>query len=1590
LRTVFEEQQELCKLERFSKEDEFTQLLETCKLTVKDCESKIQKQQNVEFDLAFHLCLEQTKISVIGLESDDLHSMEVEHCATLEKLVEILHFVPAILNVKDHFAEIDRRCDMRRNGMFLFGDQHDLNVICNMNKTNLLSQVKELMVQRQSQIVDGHFIRCLRALNEQTLDVVENEHVCIGDEISVFEFEIVRKPAFIQILKLLKFRGELISEIDMIIWKTSISVLESLNIVGQLTEWFFVQIIAPCIELCVSRYILDAAVPSIATLERAVSKGVLADRDTFRTQFLNLMSESYSEAIKILQIIAERWNAGQTILRRVEEKESLVFEAAKRECKQQDGINCIEEISAILAEGKLASADNQQRLVSALDALRESCLDRYPSQITLIKEKLAQMQNFEEVHRLFTEHRDSELTTRYETLCSLYSKLGDHFLLDTQPIVDAVNNQFDKLIVDVNVELARRPLEEDFLELKCARRFGAASTHFSELFPQFLTFRQAMVDAARQNLDAEIATMKASIGSDEISDENVKIINLLLVKNWGLSHELQFSSDFVIAIRTKLLEKMKPEERRALGEALKDMQFSDKDKEAAKLAGEVMATFPEFRTFAREIFNGKASAVSFEDALAHPLFKTEGEKLDHKVLLTVYSNYDETYELYVNLMCNSIQSFPQEEVRAKIQALSAVLKGSRKFLRKQPVKVGELVGLVAAQWSYLTACEESGTDLRRMNVKQPHGTQILGIFCLLGIGSSQLADRLIQIGTGEGKSVSLGMSAALFALFGFQVDVVCYSRYLSERDYAEFKNLFHNLGVDSLIHYNDINQLTSRVMQSGTNLPNARKAFLKFLSKGLLKAKEPERIETVLLMDEVDVFFDDAFYGNAYRPSVKIDNAFPLIERVWKQRGLLSMSSVGEILEFTESQDIMKMYPNLSLLPSDGAPTFIEEQIQDMLEAVLCFPLSGPCHWPDESMSNYTIDHDSKRIGYIDSISGVPDYDASFGYYTAFTYLQCIEKGELKQEDLMEQKTVLQSQGWFGMGGSAPQVEHTNILGLQPRCGTLTYSEIPRSYSYKFGMSGTLNCLTSTQNTILVEFGFGLRNEIPSTFNKQMLHLHPTEVLDQGKDDFFDRICAAVTEKAEKGMAVLVILEDEVRVNALKRYIKDQGKIMPDDQVPLELTGRLDKEEREQRVRSSTRHRQITFVTRTYGRGTDFVCHDSRVKKFGGVHLIITFFPHDDSENRQLEGRTCRQDDPGSSQKIIWIDDLKYLGSDEPDFKPAPDEDWDDYLKGKREKDLMSKYKLMIKNKEEHSQKHKLTVEACGMVQNIGGALQMLSGDLDKKWNDIAKKFGEATEIPLSNQPVVRAHHVVFVLDESISMTSHWQDLIGAVRSFLNLRLKAGAHDMVSIVLFHTSARTVCEMMPLLECESQLQNLLIQECGATSFGPALIMAQSLLVQGLLQPEYSPLLMFMSDGDAYDGEVGIDRMRTLCSEISQLTAPGCKWEEVGEEPTSGIEISNNALAEALHEKVDFTVEELIKFKVSNLSSDCYIKANRKYFKSSIAELQVKTIAFGSGASHDKLQRLAEPGGGEFLLASDGFQLKQCFRNAAASLVKTHFR
>ena len=81
----------------------------------------------------------------------------------------------------------------------------------------------------------------------------------------------------------------------------------------------------------------------------------------------------------------------------------------------------------------------------------------------------------------------------------------------------------------------------------------------------------------------------------------------------------------------------------------------------------------------------------------------------------------------------------------------------------------------------------------------------------MGYASSDesLENHVMQIRTGEGKSIALGGGAALLALLGFRVRCVCYSEYLSQRDYKAFSVLFEALNVEDSVTYSTIGQYSN-------------------------------------------------------------------------------------------------------------------------------------------------------------------------------------------------------------------------------------------------------------------------------------------------------------------------------------------------------------------------------------------------------------------------------------------------------------------------------------------------------------------------------------------------------------------------------------------------------------------------------------------------------------------------------------------------------------------------------------------------------------------------------------------------------------
>ena len=128
---------------------------------------------------------------------------------------------------------------------------------------------------------------------------------------------------------------------------------------------------------------------------------------------------------------------------------------------------------------------------------------------------------------------------------------------------------------------------------------------------------------------------------------------------------------------------------------------------------------------------------------------------------------------------------------------------------------------------------------------------------------------------------------------------------------------------------------------------------------------------------------------------------------------------------------------------------------------------------------------------------------------------------------------------------------------------------------------------------------------------------------------------------------------------------------------------------------------------------------------------------------------------------------------------------------------------------------------------------------------------------PLVN--VQKDYHFVLVLDCSGSMESRvngvmgvetrWNALVGAVNKFIELRRNSGSSDIISIIEYSQKAYIQCEKAPLSE---DFKRYLLNHGGGTSFSVGLKSALAVLNRSNHET-YTPFLLFMSDGEADDGE-----------------------------------------------------------------------------------------------------------------------------------------
>lgn len=192
--------------------------------------------------------------------------------------------------------------------------------------------------------------------------------------------------------------------------------------------------------------------------------------------------------------------------------------------------------------------------------------------------------------------------------------------------------------------------------------------------------------------------------------------------------------------------------------------------------------------------------------------------------------------------------------------------------------------------------------MRLLGVDQADG--ILESFVKYLTGwNSRICNSMAQVGTGEGKSVTLGILSTVFALLGCTVHCACYSKFLSERDAKAFASLWRLFGVEDAITYATINDLANLLLNSRGNVRTLTERLI--AGKPLIdESRVMDEVEArssaaagaaaragaaagagagaassstpgprILLIDEIDVLLSKDFLGATYNPLSSVAGA---------------------------------------------------------------------------------------------------------------------------------------------------------------------------------------------------------------------------------------------------------------------------------------------------------------------------------------------------------------------------------------------------------------------------------------------------------------------------------------------------------------------------------------------------------------------------------------------------------------------------------------------------------------------------------------------------------------------------------------------
>ncbi|XP_062553007.1 uncharacterized protein LOC134218145 [Armigeres subalbatus] len=668
------------------------------------------------------------------------------------------------------------------------------------------------------------------------------------------------------------------------------------------------------------------------------------------------------------------------------------------------------------------------------------------------------------------------------------------------------------------------------------------------------------------------------------------------------------------------------------------------------------------------------TAIGIDKALE--LSKTQNS-FNENLLSTAFRRYNEQFKEYMT-------AHSKISVEDKIKRIVLDVRSNAKPMLtskwtttfKLSVLPTVLAGL-GAVWSLMVSNDVASTG----KYLKPHTIQVLSILRLLSVDVQTIGidKHLAQIMTGQGKSLVLALIAAVLALFNHDVVIACYSSYLAERDEDDFTAFFQAFSIDLKIRYEQFDKMLL------DGVENLHLQANKYLSKYMGVSNRTERSnvlidfqKTVLLFDEVDVFFSDTFYGSSFHPiyTPLVGGLGRIQQRIWelvqlnadaeaienKIFSFLATSNNSAIIKLKKFLSRPRRYSIFDVEKEREIQYTNKELFNEHLEQMIHTAIDIH-HLPfaDDWFRDFRLDSNGNIT--VKDKCGIYSSTLYRDYYNTFAYFK------LRKRNFIQTANGTDNFGYLCI-----------------TFASFSYAKFPERYPLILGVTGTLDGMSEYEKDA-IENHYNIRRSsiMPSFFGNSNLKFNQQEDFQYHRtvDFWMKAIFSRVNAIISADRSVIVFFENDFGIAEFKQLYQSQLDRLH------EITINTDADTRDRYIAEAGLSRTITLASREMGRGVDYKS-SLAVEKNGGIHVIQTFFSLDNKEETQIRGRTARKDNRGSYELIVCRHDLVRM---ELEYSQFNDEINYEALQKNRQYLIVRKSWKKMKQLDNANAKHQISVQ---------------------------------------------------------------------------------------------------------------------------------------------------------------------------------------------------------------------------------------------------------------------------------------------------------